>query len=523
VQSINHVIFELQENRTFDTYFGMLNPYRVANKYNVGDDGVTYSVDGIDDKLTTFTNQYNGKTFLPFKLTTACVDDMSSDWLASPKDVTNNNDYSSTRKINMEGFVDQAAGYAQGCATSGCGSGTLTDNFPNDPGTRAMGYYDQDFLNYYYYMASQFAISDRWFSPVASKSTPNRIATLSGGTTQGLTRDPFMDDDIKGALDIPSIFEELDQAKVSWKYYYGITESGCVLPNSGTPACAGSPDIMFNYLSYDYKYLNAAKPCVAPTVPSAAVGDPANSFCIDPTHVAPITQYFVDVANGTLPSFAVIDPAYGHNDEHPGSGQSILAGQTQVAAEVNALMNSPSWKDSVYFMSFDEGGGPLDHVPPVPNHTNDFTDAALGITTDISSIAVNPDTFFPCLPPAGATTPSLHCDLESGWPGTGSTDVEHTQGFAAQLGFRLPNFVISPFTRRHYVGHAPMDHTAIIKFVESRFISPTAHLTNRDAVQPDLLDFFDFTNTPWATPPTPPTPTPDTGATCQPGTLGTTQ
>jgi phospholipase C len=129
----------------------------------------------------------------------------------------------------MEGFVDQAAGYAQGCATSGCGSGTLTDNFPNDPGTRAMGYYDQDFLNYYYYMASQFAISDRWFSPVASKSTPNRIATLSGGTTQGLTRDPFMDDDIKGALDIPSIFEELDQAKVSWKYYYGITESGCVL------------------------------------------------------------------------------------------------------------------------------------------------------------------------------------------------------------------------------------------------------------------------------------------------------
>ena len=45
--------------------------------------GMTYNVDGIDDKLTTFTNQYNGKTFLPFKLATACVDDMSSDWPAS--------------------------------------------------------------------------------------------------------------------------------------------------------------------------------------------------------------------------------------------------------------------------------------------------------------------------------------------------------------------------------------------------------------------------------------------------------
>ena len=331
-----------------------------------------------------------------------------------------------------------------------------------------------------------------------------------------------MNDGIKEALPIASIFEELDQNKVSWKYYYGITQSGCVLPNSGTPACAGFPDIMFNYLAYDYKYLNAAKPCVAPTVPSKAVGDPSNSFCIDPTHVAPITQYFVDVAAGTLPNFVVIDPAYGRNDEHPGSGQSILEGQMQVAAEINALMNSVSWKDSVFFMSFDEGGGPLDHVPPVPHHTNDFTDASLGITTDISSIAVNPDLYFPCLPPAGETTPSLHCDLEAGWPGTGSTDVQHTQGFAAQLGFRLPNLIVSPFVRKHYVGHNPMDHTAMLKFVESRFISPTAQLTPRDGAQPDLLDFFDFTNVPWLTPPTPPTPTP-VGATCHPATLGTTQ
>jgi hypothetical protein len=49
-----------------------------------------------------------------------------------------------------------------------------------------------------------------------------------------------------------------------------------------------------------------------------------------------------------------------------------------------------------------------------------------------------------------------------------------------------------------------MDHTAVIKFVENRFISPSSHLTARDAPQPDLLDFFDFNNIPWATPPTPP-------------------
>jgi hypothetical protein len=71
-----------------------------------------------------------------------------------------------------------------------------------------------------------------------------------------------------------------------------------------------------------------------------------------------------------------------------------------------------------------------------------------------------------------------------------------------------------------------MDHTAVIKFVESRFIGPTAQLTNRDAAQPNLLDFFDFVNVPWAIPPTlntnttpPPTPVAPTGATCTPGKM----
>jgi hypothetical protein len=51
-----------------------------------------------------------------------------------------------------------------------------------------------------------------------------------------------------------------------------------------------------------------------------------------------------------------------------------------------------------------------------------------------------------------------------------------------------------------------MDHTAVIKFVENRFIGGSAHLTPRDAAQPNLLEFFDFNSAPWATPPTPPIP-----------------
>ena len=287
-----------------------------------------------------------------------------------------------------------------------------------------MGYYDQTFLNYYYYMASQFALSDRWFSPVASKSTPNRIATVTGGTTQGLVYDPFKNDDINTQLNIPTIFGKLSKAGVSWRIYYGITNGGCTDPDGdcGNSNLSAYPSITFADFtdSYQYLYVPATKGvCSATTTPSGtAVGDMQNAFCIDTSHIVPLSQsplittdYFHDIASGVtctpgqtgacMPSFAFVEPAYGHNDEHPGSGQSILPGQAQVASMIsgpNGLMNSPAWNDSVFFLSYDEGGGPFDHVPPVPGHTNDFSNSALGLTSanDVSTIAVNPDTYFPC-------------------------------------------------------------------------------------------------------------------------------
>ena len=214
IQSIDHVIFMLQENHTFDDYFGMLNPYRKTNGLNVGDDGKDYEVDGIDDKLSKISNQDDeGDTYSIFKFTSTCIDDETSDWLASYGQV-NRYDFLTTRPILMDGFVSNAEGYAKSCAAPGSG---CSGNFTDLTGKRSMGYYDQGFLNYYYYMASQFALSDRWFSPLSSKSIGNRIATFTGGTTQGLVKDPNKDDGLTGQLNIPNIFQELDQADVSWK------------------------------------------------------------------------------------------------------------------------------------------------------------------------------------------------------------------------------------------------------------------------------------------------------------------
>jgi phospholipase C len=134
---------------------------------------------------------------------------------------------------------------------------------------------------------------------------------------------------------------------------------------------------------------------------------------------------------------------------------------------------------------------------------------------------VNADSYKPCLPSGGVAT--THCDLVSGDPGTKSTDAAYVYGFSAQLGFRVPNIVISPFTRRHYVSHTPIDHTAVIKFVENRFINGSTHLTARDNAQTNLLEFFDFSKIPWATPPSPPAPVTPTSLgynPCTPASMG---
>jgi phospholipase C len=488
INAVNHVIFYLHENRSFDSYLGMLNPYRQANNLNVGDDGKVYTVDGIDDKLQTVTNKNDeGQSFYLFHTTSSCLDDMSSAWLESYGDVNRYN-FSTSRPMLMDGFVHTAENFGK----SGSATGSVTDL----TGQRAMAYYQDTStmgtpeLNYFYYMASQFALSDRWFSPVASKTIPNRIATLSGGTTQGYTHDPGKDDKAP-QLGAKTIFQLLDQNNISWKIYYEQTNAD------------GSPATEFTYFSYANKYIYK---------------NSSGAWVIDSTHVAPISQYYTDVSAGTLPAFAYIDKKDG-GDEHPGSGTSILPGQQNAAKIINALMYSPSWKDSVMFMSYDEAGGPYDHVPPVPGHTNDNTDAALKADEgDVSSIAVNPDGYLPCVPTTAGVY-SNHCDLRPADPGAHTGDAAAAYGFAAQIGFRVPNMIISPFARRHYVGHTPMDHTAVLHFLEQRYNLPA--LTKRDAAQPNLLDFFDFATPPWATPPAQsslPTP-PAVGSTCHPATM----
>jgi phospholipase C len=62
--------------------------------------------------------------------------------------------------------------------------------------------------------------------------------------------------------------------------------------------------------------------------------------------------------------------------------------------------------------------------------------------------------------------------------------------------------VVSPYAKKSFVSHTPRTATSILKFIETRFGLPS--LTNRDANEDSMLEFFDFDNPPWMTPPTMP-------------------
>lgn len=393
LEQLKHIVILYQENRSFDQYFGQLNAYRQRN-------GIPGTVDGLPANASN--PSYDGTSQVaPFRLNTVCHENVSPAW--NEHHVQANRDFPASDDYRMDGFVYSAAHYARQETAAGNGYADLD-------GLRAMGYYDETHLPYYYFLASQFATSDRWYSPAPTRSAPNRMYSFAA-TSVGHAYEPTQ------PVNARTIFDLMEAAGVSWKVYYTDTDS------------AGLPVTFANYFS---------------------------GFLAKYSHrVAPLSQYFTDAAAGTLPAVAWVESGYLSGlDEHPGN--SIQSGAKHVQGIVGALMQGPAWKDSVFILTFDEAGGLFDHVPP--------------------AAAVSPDG----IPPT---------DLKPGDIG----------GDFTRTGFRLPLLVVSPFARKHHVSHTVADFTATLRLIQRRHALPS--LTQRDAAQMDMTEFFDFAAPPWVTPP----------------------
>lgn len=172
--------------------------------------------------------------------------------------------------------------------------------------------------------------------------------------------------------------------------------------------------------------------------------------------VVDVSEFAKDVENGTLPQVAWVDPLFSaggalESSEHPPGDMQV--GQKWIHDNVKLMMGSQYWEKTAIFITYDEHGGLYDHVPPPK--------------------ACAPDEI----------APKKGAEL----------------GGFDQLGFRVPLFSVSAYTKAHHVSHEVNDHSSILRFVETLFELPA--LTRRDANATALLDLFDFENPPFLTPP----------------------
>ncbi|MGA2019440.1 MAG: alkaline phosphatase family protein [Candidatus Sulfotelmatobacter sp.] len=493
--ALSHIILFAQENRSLDHYFGAMLSYWSANGY--GTNGQTF------DGLAQFNPPVNGVTppaptvpgcaagtwsgscspdasdpIVSFHLQSVCMENQSPFW----NEAHNQWDYANPTGINMNDSAPPLDGFAFTAAYDAGSNG-----FMDLEGVRAMGYYDGTDLNYYYFMASNFATSDRWFAPIMSRTQLNRMYLLAA-TSHGLAYP------IGGGcppaqcagstnngqqLSNMTIFEELQNAGISWKIYVDAEDT----VNKTGQSCSAMTGTEESACLVENSYINEFQY--------------ENTILNNPTllaNVQPLTTFQSDAAAGTLPAFALIEPASDAGlDEHPSDSDeypvNVQSGEAYAANNViNNLMQSQSWSTSALIFTYDEWGGLYDHVPPQPATApgdGPLDPGDPGYPTDLFSTDI--------------------CAKEPGQLGTGMCSFSWT-------GYRVPMIVISPFAKQNYVSHDVMDTTAVLAMVEDRFgLSP---LTNRDAsynsaqtTNATMAEFFNFTNPPWMTPPTPPTPT----------------
>ncbi len=319
--AVEHVVFLMQENRSFDHYFGS---YR--------------GVRGFDDHPATglgaFSQPYPANTTrsplgrqLPFHLDVAtgqgeCTHDLSHDWLPQ-------------HNCRAGGAMDAFVSTHTSAEFEGPVNGLLT-----------MGYYTRADLPFHYALADAFTICDNYHCSIMGPTHPNRLMSISGtidpgGTHGGPVLITNPSPDARFSVNWSTMPEVLEDAGISWKVY----------SPPGAQYRVDNPEVMLisdAILPYFSQYSNP--------------GSSLYRKAFDPTFPGEFGQ---DVRSGTLPKVSWVIPPLGY-DEHPPAPPAL--GAWFIDQVLQTLMaNEEVWSKTVLFVMYDENDGFFDHVaPPVP-------------------------------------------------------------------------------------------------------------------------------------------------------------
>ena len=316
--AVEHVVFLMQENRSFDHYFGSYKGVRGFDDHPPGRPGA-------------FAQPYPGNVTshpvgkqLPFHLDTAtglgeCTYDLNHSWL--PQHLCRDHG-------TMEGFVT-----------------THTSVQYEGPayGVQTMGYHTRADLPYHYALADAFTLCDGYHCSIMGPTHPNRLMALSGtidpdGRHGGPVLITNETPEAKFSVDWTTVPELLEDKGVSWKTYTPPGE----LYRIDSPNVFLVSDAILPYFS---QYSNPTSPlyqkAFIPTFPD---------------------DFAHDVRTGTLPSVSWVIPPLGY-DEHPPAPPNL--GAWYIDQVLQTLIANPKvWSKTVLFVMYDENDGFFDHVPP---------------------------------------------------------------------------------------------------------------------------------------------------------------
>jgi phospholipase C len=310
---IEHVVIIIQENRSFDHYFGIYPGVR-----------------GFSDQSLAFQQPYPGNTtnppigkLLPFHLDTtktdaACTHDIDHGWV--------------TQHLSWDG------GAMDGFVTS------RVNINPNDA-VLSMGYYNRADLPYYYALADAFTICDNYFSSVMGPTDPNRLYTMAAsidpdGKNGGPLLRTLIGDrgSFAGKLTYTTMPEQLQARGISWKVYAS--------PESNLISSVLSNNVLTYFRNFQ---------------------DPSSQLFKNAFGSQFPADFLSDIISGNLPQVSwLLAPLF--TADHPPSpslfGENILS--LIIGALTSPLTANPNlWAKTALFVTFDENGGFFDHVPPV--------------------------------------------------------------------------------------------------------------------------------------------------------------
>ena len=426
---IDHIVIHMQENRSFDHYFGALNgvrglgdprPVRLPGGHSIWAQPSSQHPDG-------FVLPYHG-------------------------------DSRTTRSFTVDG-ADQSHQEAIHMVNRG-----RYDRWghSNELHNRML-YYGPGDLPFYYALADAFTICDAYHCSTLTQTYPNRLHLFTGcnggGTVGG---DPEMSN--YGEDETPSAdmtadkalradayrwttyAERLQQAGVSWKVYQEYDNFGDNLLSVFPPfrPCDPASELYRRGRTWVSEHKQGP--------------DRTRS---DGTQL--VEAFRSDIAAGTLPQVSWIVTA-ADLSEHPTAEPA--KGEHVTAKLIEALIDHPEvFARTAFILTYDEAGGFFDHMPPPLPPVGDYR---------------------------GHSTVSVAGETKD-WADSADWAREHGAQHPIGLGIRVPTIMVSPWSRGGRVCSELFDHTSVIRLMEQRFGVAEPNISPwRRAVCGDLTSAFDF-------------------------------